>query len=915
MIKLHTFGRLTLTGSEGHEISSVLAQPKRVAVLTYLALATPRGLHRRDTLLGLFWPDLDQEHARGALSQALSFMRRSLGDVIETRGDDEVGLRAEDFWCDALDFEASLDAGQLSEALELYQGDLLTGFFIDDAPEFEHWLDRERARLRRRAAVAAWALSDESEAEGNGPDAERWARRATALAPDDESNLRRLIALLDRVGDRAQAVVAYEAFAQHLMEEYELEPSPETRELIEGIRTRLEKVPANGFTDSQEDQVARGLAGALADPSGRRGDAIATVVETGAGPWKQFSLVLGALALVLGLGLSWSLLSTEPPLPVTQLRMGVQPAPILGGPAEIPSSIGPARGQTRTRTAMTVSPDGRRLVFSGQARATQDGPPPFSQLYVREFDQVEAVVLPGTEGAVGPIFSPDGQSVAFWSEGSLKKISLAGGLPVILTEMDAPFGASWGAANNIVFAPKPYGGLMQVSADGSANGDSPEVVTTPEEGEFSHRLPHFLPGAQAVLFTVRKRWLGSWLDAQIAVQSLVTGEKKILIENCADARYVPTGHLLCVRLGTLMAVPFDLERLEVTGGATVVLEGIFQSANAILSSSDIGAGQFSVSDSGTLVYLPGGIVPDRLQSLVWVDRQGATERLPLAPRVYRTPRISPDGQQVAVIVRAPNSGFQDVWVYDVSRETFTRVTEEGDNHSVAWMPDGNRVAFTSDRAGPGNVYSKRADGAGTVERLTTGEREEYTASLSAEALAVVVGDPESQTYDIWVGRYGADGAPEPFMQSPSLNIHPAFSPDGTWLAYTSNRSGRYEVHLARYPSEEGGLVSTGGGFEPVWSSDGQLYYRDLEGRTMVVEIAPGPTFNAGMPQVLFGNPGRLSPSFPVRSYDISPDGQRFIIILEEPFETPTWAQPPNWPPTYVNVVQNWFEELRRLVPD
>ena len=242
-MKLHTLGQLSLTDPDGPEILSVLAQPKRVAVLTYLALATPRGFHRRDTLLGLFWPELDREHARGALSQALSFLRRSLGDVIETRGDDDVGLLAEGLWCDAVAFEASLEAGQLSAALELYQGDLLAGFFIGDAPEFEHWLDRERERLRRRATEAAWALADESEAEENAPDAKRWARRAVTFAPDDESVLRRLIALLDRVGDRAQAVVAYEAFARRLSEEYELHPSPETQELIDDIRTRVESSP------------------------------------------------------------------------------------------------------------------------------------------------------------------------------------------------------------------------------------------------------------------------------------------------------------------------------------------------------------------------------------------------------------------------------------------------------------------------------------------------------------------------------------------------------------------------------------------------------------------------------------------------------------------------------------------------
>ena len=443
----------------------------------------------------------------------------------------------------------------------------------------------------------------------------------------------------------------------------------------------------------------------------------------------------------------------------------------------------------------------------------------------------------------------------------------------------------------------------------------PPRSSRPKKGEISHRLPHFLPGGQAVLFTIRKRWIGSWQDAQIAVKSLATGERKILIENGADARYVPTGHLLYVRLGMLMAAPFDLERLEVTGGSTVLLEGIYQSANTGSSSSDIGAAQFSVSDSGNLVYLSGGIAPDRPGSLVWVDRQGVTEPLPLAPGIYTTPRISPDGQRVAVVLQAPNSGLQDVWIYDISRGTFTRLTEEGNNLAVAWAPDGTRIAFSSDRAGRPNIYLRRADGSGTVERLTTAARAEYAASWSDEALAIVVGDPESQTFGIWVVPTEVDGEPRPFIQSPSFNTHPVFSPDGGWVAYVSNVSGRSEVYVAAYPSGERYQISTSGGNEPVWSRNGRELYFRVRGRTMVVEIAPGPSFSPGIPKELFENSGNTITYTPLRAYDVSPDGQRFLNIQSEPVETPSWAQPPNWPPTHLSVVLNWFEELKRLVPN
>ncbi len=244
MIRFRALGALGLTGPDGKELQSALAQPKRVALLAYLAMAAPGGLHRRDKLLGIFWPDSDQEHASGALRQALRFLRRELGnDVLVSRADGDVGLSAEGFWCDAIAFETLLDQGQAYEALELYQGDLLESFYISGAPEFEHWLDATQMRLRWRASDAAWELAEQSEAEGEGLAAKRWARRAAALTPDDENTLRRLVYLLDRVGDRTDALRAYEAFASRLAEEDDIEPSPETQHLINNIRSRVESSP------------------------------------------------------------------------------------------------------------------------------------------------------------------------------------------------------------------------------------------------------------------------------------------------------------------------------------------------------------------------------------------------------------------------------------------------------------------------------------------------------------------------------------------------------------------------------------------------------------------------------------------------------------------------------------------------
>ena len=238
-LRLQTLGSLDLTTSEGTRLLSVLAQPKRVALLVYLALGARRGFKRRDTLLGVFWPDVEEERARHALRQALYVLRRALGaNVVVSRGDEELGVDRDRVWCDAAAFEEAVDAGSPVDALELYEGDLLPGFYLDDAPEFERWLENERRRLRRKAADSAWAEANQREEARDLPEAARWARRAQELTPLDETSLCRLVGLLDRLGDRAGAIKAYEQFARVLESAYEAEPAPETQVLIRRIRDR-----------------------------------------------------------------------------------------------------------------------------------------------------------------------------------------------------------------------------------------------------------------------------------------------------------------------------------------------------------------------------------------------------------------------------------------------------------------------------------------------------------------------------------------------------------------------------------------------------------------------------------------------------------------------------------------------------
>src|SRR2546426_6533781 len=244
MVEFRLLGTLSLRTADGRDAGSLLSQPRRLALLAYLAAATPRGPHRRDKILALFWPELDEAHARAALNQAVYVLRATLGeDAIVPRGDGALGV-TEVVWCDAVAFQQALDAGRPAEALRLYQGDLLEGFFISGAPEFERWLDRERDGLRRRASEGAWAIAEASAAAGDAFEAARWARRAADLVATDEAETRRLMRFLHGLGDRGAAIGVYETFAARLKEEYELEPSAETATVAARIRQEAQRAPA-----------------------------------------------------------------------------------------------------------------------------------------------------------------------------------------------------------------------------------------------------------------------------------------------------------------------------------------------------------------------------------------------------------------------------------------------------------------------------------------------------------------------------------------------------------------------------------------------------------------------------------------------------------------------------------------------
>ncbi|MDA2934204.1 DPP IV N-terminal domain-containing protein, partial [Acidobacteria bacterium AH-259-D05] len=380
-----------------------------------------------------------------------------------------------------------------------------------------------------------------------------------------------------------------------------------------------------------------------------------------------------------------------------------------------------------------------------------------------------------------------------------------------------------------------------------------------------------------MLFTVFR----GTANYQIAVLSLETGEHQSLIERGRDAYYEPTGHLVYEPAGgTLMAVPFNPARLEVTGDPVPVLQGVRQNPN--------GAVDYTFSGDGTLAYVPTGTSVER--SLLWVDRDGTEHSLTEEKRGYTIPRVSPDGRRVALTIYE-DDGQRHVWIYDIERDSFSRLTFEGElNGTLIWTPDGQWITFQSTRDGPRNLYRKRADGTGPAERLTTSENVQSPNSWSPDGSVLVLQENRPGTSDDVFIR-PMDGEPEPqlLISSPTTDCCAKFSPDGRWLAYVSDETGQNHVYVRPYPETEGRWLVSGeeGGGEPVWSPDGsELFYRSGDSM-MVVSIQTRPTFSASRPRVLFEGLYLTSATLPgsYQYYDISPDGQRFVMITQEQGES------------------------------
>ncbi|RPH56366.1 MAG: hypothetical protein EHM89_15595, partial [Acidobacteria bacterium] len=543
-------------------------------------------------------------------------------------------------------------------------------------------------------------------------------------------------------------------------------------------------------------------------------------------------------------------------------------------------------------------------------------------LMLRPIDQLDARHLAGITNARGLFFSAESRWIGFFQGTDLKKVSITGGPTITLCGFDGgPRGASWGHDDIIVFATAdPNTGLWRVPA----GGGKPTVLTTPNAAQLEgdHIFPSVLPSGRGVLFTIAAPDQAE--NSDVAVLDLQTMQYKTLMRGGSQPEYVepPTGsgqagYLVYAAAGALRAVRFDLATLNVLSDPVPVVEHVMMAPT--------GAANYAVSRAGTLVYVPGGAAVEPTRSLVWVDRKGREEPIKAAPlRAYAIPRISPDGTRVAIDIRDQEN---DIWIWDLARETLRKLTYgPGMDQQPVWTPDGRRLIFASNRAGPSNLYGQAVDGTGPVDRLTTSGNSQFPTSMTPDGNTVVGHEDGPTSFDVVLFRLANLSASrprsdavsagagrsevQPLVRTRFIEHNAEISPDGRYIAYQSNESGQIEIYVKPFPQVDGGKwqISTGGGTRAVWARNGrELFYVEGSNTLLAVPVeTSGPMFAWGKPVKLFDN--KYAASLTFRSYDAAPDGQRFLMLKGDA------AADENTTADGILVVLNWFEELQRLVP-
>jgi Tol biopolymer transport system component len=516
----------------------------------------------------------------------------------------------------------------------------------------------------------------------------------------------------------------------------------------------------------------------------------------------------------------------------------------------------PGEGNIRE---VALSADGRRLVFVSLGSDRE------RRLWIRSIDSLEARPLDGSEGASSPFWSPDGRFVGFFAKGKLKKIPSTGGAPQVLCDAADGRGGTWNADGTIVFAPVPDGALLQVSA----NGGTPRRATTRQEGQAGHRYPQFLSDGRRFLFLAQA---GRGKEGGIYVGSLDSPDTVLVLETAVSAQYAPPGYLLFVRDNALMAQSFDPSTLRLFGDVVAIAEDVWNDSGG-------GATDFAVSN-GVLVYRERR---RNLGELVWFDRAGQSIGSAGARADYIHPWLSPDGRRAAVEIVEPETQTHSIWVVDLVRGSRAQfVTGSAQSHFPVWSPDGRSILFSSDRGGPLTLVTKPATGTGPEQELLPPAMNSRAIDWSVDGRFILyqTTHPATRT-DVWALPLAPRGEPFAVANTPSDERQAQVSPDGHWVAYTSNMSGGDEIWVQRFPyAGEKWPVSTAGGSQPQWRRDGrELFYISKDLKLMAVDVGGSEsTFDAGIPKSLFAL--KFDDQLAVRNNFVpAADGTRFLINM------------------------------------
>ncbi|HEY7671783.1 MAG TPA: protein kinase [Gammaproteobacteria bacterium] len=661
---------------------------------------------------------------------------------------------------------------------------------------------------------------------------------------------------------------------------------PRVRQALERC---LEKKPRNRYSGIADARVD--IEAALADPTGGAVAALVSGKRAPAGGWLVF------------VGLAGATVATVAAVVVFALMPKPEPGPVVRFPFVLPE------GQAFTRpevSMIAISPDGTRLAYAASG-----------QIYLRSLSETESRPLSGASaggaGVAMPVFSPDGQWLAYvevvnGTTSILKRVPISGGTPITLFEGGFPLSPSWPTPDTIVFAHQR--GILRIPA----NGGAPEMLAARADGEVLG-TPKILPGGDAVLFTRAAGEFGGAVftdDTQIVVQTIGAEERAVIWDGGAAPTYLPTGHLIYAQGNTLFGIAFDADRRAVSGGPVPLVEGVRRSSNAFTD-----AAQYAVSASGTLVVIPGvGAAQLEATVLALVDRNGNVTPLDVPPARYQSPRVSPDGKRLAVEV-IDASGEGHIWIYDLAGDSaIRRLTQTGNNTRPIWTPDGTNVTFGSERDGGWGIYEQSADGSRLAERLTMAEegRRQFPDSWSpdGQTLAYTDADLGNAEWDLWIFSR-ASGNTELFAGGDANQFSAVFSPDGRWLAYT-NSAGSFGIQVQPFPAT--GVVQQilqSGEAAPVWTAAGnELFFRRAANTGEPMQIMGLEIATAG--GITFRNPRTLPIQGAVmtlgyRDFDITPDGERFVMIY--PAEAATRAAPQ---PARIDVVLNWQQEVVARVP-